>query len=303
MSSSSTALQHRYPYLVLVIAPILWGGNAVAGKLANGIIPPSTLTALRWIGAVVLVGLLAQKQIRKDWPVLKRHGLLFMMLGVLGYAGFNLFLYKGLTLTTSLNISLVQATIPMFILLGSILLAQSVRPMQWLGAAFSIAGVVVVVTQGDYHNLVSLQFNQGDLFGLGACVVYAIYSLGLRYRPAVHWASFLFMASVGASLAAIAPSLFELGAGDVVVWSGQTLALIIYVILGPSIVAQLCFIFGVEAIGAARAGLFISFVPIFGALLSVLIVNEQFELYHLVATLMVATGIVISEIASRQPTR
>jgi drug/metabolite transporter (DMT)-like permease len=69
--------------------------------------------------------------------------------------------------------------------------------------------------------------------------------------------------------------------------------------LFPSFLAQLSFMRAVQLIGPARAGLFINLVPLFGALLAVLVLGEPFALFHLVALVLIMGGILTAEVSGR----
>jgi len=73
---------------------------------------------------------------------------------------------------------------------------------------------------------------------------------------------------------------------------------LVYVVIFPTILSQLSYARGVELIGSNRAGLFINLVPIFGSILAVVLLRENFEWYHLVGLLLVLLGIGIAERAA-----
>ena len=77
-------------------------------------------------------------------------------------------------------------------------------------------------------------------------------------------------------------------------------AIIVYTAIGASVISQIFYIRGNELIGANRAGLFINLVPIFGTLLSVLIVGETFQLYQALALVLVLGGIGLAEYSGRK---
>lgn len=72
-------------------------------------------------------------------------------------------------------------------------------------------------------------------------------------------------------------------------------AIVAYTAIFPSILSQIFYIRGVELIGSNRAGLFINLVPIFGTLLSILILGEDFHFYHALAMALVLGGIWLAE--------
>jgi drug/metabolite transporter (DMT)-like permease len=72
-------------------------------------------------------------------------------------------------------------------------------------------------------------------------------------------------------------------------------AVILYTTIFPSVIGQALFIRGIELIGGNAAGLFVNLVPIFGAILAVLLLGESFQLYHALALALVLGGIMFAQ--------
>jgi drug/metabolite transporter (DMT)-like permease len=299
----ATATAH--PYVLLTLAPLFWGGNMVAAKLAVGVVPPFVLLAARFVGALLVVLPFAWPHVVRDRARLARSWGWLLFYGAIGYAAFNACLYAGALYTTAINSSIEQASIPVFVLIGNFLFfGVRGRPLQILGLVLTIAGVMLVATHGDPAALAGFRFNAGDLLVLLACLIYAAYALTLKFRPAVDWLAFLGATTAGAALGALV---------FVAVWGGGlgTLAvlrdtsplgwgIIAYVAVLPSLLAQLFFAQGVELIGPNRASLFNNLLPVFGTLLSVLILREALEPYHFIAAVTVVLGIVLAEWSARR---
>lgn len=295
------------PYLLLILTTLFWGGNVVAGKLAVGIIDPYTLTMLRWIGALLIVLPFSIRPLKRDMPVLLSKWWLFLFFGGVGYVTFNILIYIAAHYTPGINIGLEQVTINMFVMLGNFALFRTrVRPLQLVGVALTALGVLLTATQGNLGRLLSLDIGVGDMLVLLACAAYAAYSVSLRYRPTTSWLSFLVATFLGAIAAAL---VYQIALGGGLGAFFQTLptippfgwAVAAYTMLLPSVVSQMFYVRGVELIGANRASLFINLIPIFAASLSVLVLGETLERYHMVAAALVICGIVLAEWSARAP--
>ncbi|MBZ0217290.1 MAG: DMT family transporter, partial [Fimbriimonadaceae bacterium] len=268
-------------YLLLVFAALCWGGNAVFGRLAVGEVSPVMLVFLRWVGVVLLLIVIARKPIRNNWPTMRPHLAFLCAMGAIGYTGFNVLFYIAAKTTTAVNIGILQGSIPVMVLVGAFAVYRNrIRPVQMIGVAATMVGVVTVASQGEFANLAALAFNIGDLLMLIACVCYAGYTLGLRSNPPAASIA-LFAVMAGAALLATIPLvLVEAALGQIQLPTTRGLVIIGLIVLLPSFLAQIAFIRGVEQIGPARAGIFVNLVPIFASVLAILILNEPFRMYH-----------------------
>ena len=284
------------PYLLLVITTLVWAGNAIASRLAVGHISPMALTTMRWIGVCAILLPLLHKPFSEAWPILAPLWKRILIMGALGYTAFNALMYAAAYNTTAVNITLLQGPIPIFVLIGAAaVFGTRIRLVQALGAALTLVGVVLIAARGELATLLNLSFNIGDLWMIVAGASYAAYTLLLRDRPPVP--AFVFFAAMAAAALAVSLPLlvYEIAAGWTVWPDARGWLILLYVTLLPSLVSQIFFMRGVELIGPGRAGLFVNLVPVFGALLAVVILGEPFAWYHGVALALVLGGIWLAE--------
>ncbi|WP_234186504.1 DMT family transporter [Shinella sp. NM-101] len=283
-------------YFYLCITALFWGANSVAGKLAVGHVSPMVLTTLRWIVALVVILVLMLPQVRRDWPAIRRHWLQLLLYGVFGFTAFNALLYTALGYTSAINAVIEQAGIPMLIFVFNFLLFRIQASLaQVLGSTVTLVGVLVTAAHGEFSALAELEFNYGDALMLVAGIVYAAYTVSLRWKPDLHWQSFIAAPVFGALVSAIPLLLWEMSRGDAIFPDATGWAIVLYAGIFPSLLSQVLYVRGVEMIGANRAGLFINAIPVFGTILSVLLIGETMHLFHLVALLLVLGGIAIAE--------
>ena len=292
---------NRNAYVLLLLTTLFWGGNAIAGKLAVGHISPMLLTTARWGLALILLTILGWRRLVDDWPTIRRNLPLLVSLGAIGFTVFNAALYTALLYTTAINVSIEQAGIPMLIfLLNFAIFRIRVAWGQIVGFLMSIAGIVLTASHGNPASLLALDINFGDLLMLGGCLVYAAYTVALRFKPVIHWQSLMILLTASALVTSLPFLAAEFHFGGGVVPDARGWAIIAYVVVFPSILAQIFYIRGVELIGANRAGLFINMVPIFGTLLSILLLGEDFHLYHAVAMALALGGIWLAEASGKR---
>ncbi|CAN7214147.1 DMT family transporter [Phenylobacterium sp. LjRoot219] len=295
---------YQQPYLLLVLTTLAWGGNAVASRLAVGEISPMLLTAGRWSLVLAIVGVLGRDAIARNAARMRAQWRPILAMGVCGFTAFNALFYVAGHLTSAVNISILQGSIPILVMLGALALHQTpVKAGQVLGMLITLAGVLTVASHGDLAGLARLRFNPGDLLMLVACVLYAGYTLGLRGREGVSTLWF-FAGLAAAAFASSLPLAFaELALGQAEAPTGRGWAILLYVALAPSFVAQLFYMRAVQLIGPARAGLFVNLVPVFGALLAVLLIGEPFRPHHAAALGLVLLGIALAETSARRAAR
>lgn len=292
---------HNKAYAILLLTTLFWGGNAVAGKLAVGHISPFALTSLRWTVALAILLPLAWKPLRRDWPQIRKNLPLLALLGTLGFTFFNAAMYSALAFTTAVNVSIEQAAIPMVIIvLNFCLFRIRATWLQLVGFVLSLIGVSLTASHGELSRLAGLDVNFGDLLMLLAVVAYGIYTVALRFKPDIHWLSTITVLAMSALLSSIPFLAWEHAAGTLTLPGMRGWLIVLYTALFPSVLSQVFYIRGNEIIGANRAGLFVNLVPIFGTLLSIVILGEDFHPYHALAMALVFCGIWLAEYSGRK---
>ena len=290
----------RNPHLLLAITALGWAGNAVAGKYAVGHISPMVLTFSRWAFALALISLFAHKQIRADLPVIRKNWLYLLLMGGLGYATFNAVLYTALIFTSTMNVTIEQTAMPLFIFaLNYVLYRIQVTWLQIVGYILTFVGVVVTATNGQPLALISdglSSFGFGDALMMVASFLYAAYSVGLRSKPDMAFTSFMAALMAGGFLFSLVGLAVEHAFLEPI-WPTtlQGLLVALYAGVVPSLVCQMFFVIGVAALGANRAGLYINLVPVFGALLIFLMLEDGLYVYHAIATILVVGGVMIAQ--------
>ncbi len=285
---------------LLTLPPLLWACNALIGRWIHAQVPPMTLNLLRWVLAFLILLPLAHRVLRRQslmWPHWRRIGLL----GLLSIGAYNALQYLALQTSTPINVTLVASSMPVWMLvMGRLLHGEPIRGRQVLGAALSMAGVLLVLSRGDWQVLARFQFVPGDGYILLATLAWTLYSWMLA-RPAEpaelrgDWAAFL-MAQVFFGLGWSA--LFAAGEWTLlpaqVAWSWPVAAAIVFIAVGPAVLAYRCWGAGIQRVGPQVAGFFANLTPLFAALLSTLLLGEAPQGFHLLAFALIVGGIVVS---------
>lgn len=297
MQSMPNALAQRrmLPYLLLIVSTASWGGNWVAARAITLDVPPFALVFWRWALASAVLLPFAAAQVREDAALIRRHWRALLAFGALGTAGFTMLGYWGLRYTTAVNASLLNTSLALFVVpLSWVFLKLTVSRRQLAGLALSFAGVACIIGAGDVGTLLALSLNRGDLLILAGALIWALYTVLLKWRPPLQPLSFLFVSVVAGAAFSLPFYAWELWAGATMAVSAKTVLSIGYLVIFPSLVAYVCWNHAVPLVGPNVAGFFYPVIPVFGTLFAVLLLGEQLHLYHLAGFALVLGGVILT---------
>jgi len=285
-------------FALLGLVMVLWAGNSIVARAVRFDVPPFTLAFVRWLGASLILLPFAVAPLRRDWAAIRKAWKPILALGLLGIGAFNALLYSGLQYTTAANALLLQAGVPaLVVLLDRMFFAVRSPPLQSVGVAFSTFGVLVIVFEGDAARAMKLHFGLGDLLILASVLVWALYTVFLRLRPAIAPTSFVAV-TFFIGVAAMAPlALGEWLSGQTIQWGPHVWGAFAYVCVLPSIVSYFIFNAATRAVGPSKSGQAITLLPLFGAFLSACLLGERLHGYHFAGMALIVAGIVLSVLA------
>jgi drug/metabolite transporter (DMT)-like permease len=287
--------------LLLTVPPLMWAGNAVVGRMVAELVPPMMLNLLRWALAGLILLPLAPWVLRpgsglwRAWPR-------FALLGLLSVGAYNALQYLALKTSSPINVTLVAASMPIWMqLIGRLFFAAPVSRRQLLGALLSISGVLLVLSRGQLATLLQVQLVAGDLYILIAAIAWAFYSWMLA-RPhgepvAIRsdWAAFLLAQIVyGLAWSALFAAGEALLVQQPIVWGWPLVAALLFVAVGPAVLAYRAWGIGVQRAGPTIASFFGNLTPLLAALMSAALLGEWPQPYHGAAFALIVAGIVVS---------
>ena len=286
---------------LLLLPPLVWAGNSILGRVVADMVPPITLNFFRWLLALVLLlpwgwRLLLPSSVL--WPHWRRYA----VLSLLGVGCYNSFQYLALHTSTPINVTLVASSVPVFMLaMGAVWFKQRITRRQMLGAAMSIAGVLCVLGRGDWQTLLQVELVIGDVYVLIAVLCWALYSWLLsqpKDPPEIrsNWVNFLMAQMVfGVLWCGISTALeWHYSYSPHIDWGWPLAAALLYVALGPAILAYRSWGLGIQRVGPTVAGFFANLTPLFAAVMSTLLLGDAPHLDHAAAFELIASGIVVS---------
>ena len=284
-------------YLMLVCATLFWAGNFNVGKIAfieN--IPPFSLAFFRWLLVWIILLPFTFKEILKIKKEIFKNLPLLFLLGFTSVAMFSSFTYNALNYTQIINASLFNTAIPAMIILVCFLLKiEKTNIFQLSGLLISILGILVIITRLDINILLSLDFNRGDLFMLGGVIAWGIYSAFLKKRTFEVTLLALIQIFCSLGLLILFPAfIYELIQGKTLVVNENLFYILLYVAIFPSIGSYYCWAGAVSIIGANRAGIFLSLIPLFSSIFAIMFFNEKFLFFHFIGSILIIIGLFLS---------
>ncbi|MBS0338162.1 MAG: DMT family transporter [Proteobacteria bacterium] len=283
-------------YGALVLTMALWGSNPSISRLVLEAVPPVALAWSRWFVVAVALSPVVWPERRAIARELRTRWGTLLLFAVLASAPQSVVVYEGLALSSAVNLGLFNSAIPVLIIvLGALFWGKRTRWTEMLGVAVSLAGVLVILFQGSAANALALAFNQGDLLIFAAMTMWALYTLKLSDRPASLSPPALVAVIAVFGVALCTPALI---AEAVLVHppqldAGKVLALL-YIGLGPTLGAMLCYNYAVARVGAVRAGALVHLMPVFASLFAVLLLGEHVHVFHAAGFALVAGGALVA---------
>lgn len=282
-------------WTLLAGANFFWALNIILARGISGEVPPITLAWVRWTGAFLFALGFAWPLLKRDFPVMLRQWPLMLLLAATGIASYNTMSYIGLNSTTALNVLLLQSASPLVIIVWAFLIFRDMPTLRQIaGVLVSLAGVAAIAAHGSLRELANLRINPGDIWVIAGIVTYAVYCVVARKRPPVHPLAFL-VALMGIGSLQMLPFAAWEWTGSRGIHGGWPVYLAMgYIAIFPSFFAYLLFNRGLELAGPGPAGQSMHLMPLFGSVLAVLILHEQFRPYHAAGIGLIAVGILLA---------
>ena len=290
-------MQNTKAYIMLVCATLFWAGNFMVGKFAfleN--IPPMSLVFFRWSLVWIILLPFTYKELLNNKNVILNNLPLLFFLALTSVGLFNSFTYLALVHTQVINASLFNTAIPaMIIFLCFLLKIEKTNKFQIFGLVISVLGILSIITKLDFNILLSLNFNKGDLIMIGGVITWGLYSSFLKRKKFSLPLLTLVHVLCTFGLIFILPQfLYELSQGLKVRFDTNLVYTLVYLALFPSIGSYYCWAGAVSIIGANRAGIFLSLIPLFSTIFAIIFFNEKFLFFHFIGSVLIILGLFLS---------
>ena len=290
-------MQNTKAYIMLVCASLFWAGNFIVGKYAFLTdIPPLSLVFYRWTLVWFILLPFTYKEIIKYKDIIFHNLPLLFLLGFTSVGLFNSFTYLALIHTQVINASLFNAAIPAIIILLCFLFkVEKTNKFQILGLIISVLGIIAIITKLKVDILLSLNFNKGDLIMVGGVLTWGIYSTLLKRKKFTLPLLTLVHVICTLGLISVLPQfLYEYTNEQVIKFDINLVYTLIFLALFPSIGSYYCWAGAVSILGANRAGISLSLIPLFSTIFAIAIYDEKFQLFHLIGAILIILGLFLS---------
>ncbi len=282
---------------MLVCATLFWSGNFIVGKFAfleN--IPPLSLVFYRWSLVWIILLPFTYKEIIKYKDTIFNNLPLLFFLGFTSVGLFNSFTYLSLIHTQVINSTLFNTAIPaVIILLCFLFKIEKTNKFQILGLIISVLGILSIITKLDIEIILSLNFNKGDIIMIGGVITWGIYSTLLKKKKFTLPLLTLVHVICTFGLICVFPQFFyEFSQGQFIEFNTNLFYILIFLALFPSIGSYYCWAGAVSIIGANRAGIFLSLIPLFSTIMAIAFYKEQFQFFHLIGAILIIIGLFLS---------
>ena len=285
-----------FAFALLALANLLWSGNWIAGRALRDAFDPITLNFWRWLIAAAVLAPFALPALRGKAALLRHHAGILFLLSFLGIVVFHSLVYLGLRSTTAVNAVLINSSMPLFIVLCSrVIERERASPRQIGGMLVSLAGIAIILSRGSPGAVLELELHAGDAWILLAMPVWGAYSVLLKRRPQeLGGLEFLFVI-VCAGVLVMTPAAAAVMLHSPPAYPGHGAALsVLYIALGASVLAYLCWNRGVGVVGANAAGITVHLLPAFGTVLAILLLGESFAPFHAAGIGTIVAGVLLA---------
>jgi drug/metabolite transporter (DMT)-like permease len=285
--------------LAAFFVALAWSGSWITGKLAVASAPPLEVSTVRFVIAAIVLAAIAIVT-RTD---LGRGSLRPVVLaGVFGYAGYNAFVFVGLTMAPASDGALIVPTlIPVLTAIAASFVGERLTATKLAGFAVASVGASVVIAAGQTGDEISSRRLLGDmlmLLGAGCWAIYTVLgTIALRSRSPL--AVVTIAAPVGAAL--LFPlGFFEKGYADVAGWSAAVWLNVLYLALAGSVASFILFYWLVRRVGAGVAAMTSYFVPVLTLVMAVVFLGDRPQPLQLVGGVVILAGV---RLATLRPSR
>ena len=301
MTESASQARERVALLACWLTPLLWTVNLVVARTAPGLVTPHVLAFGRWLVAGLILGSVTRHELWQHRHWIFANAWRYLLLGAFGMWICGAWVYQAGYSTSAMNISLIYASAPVLIAVGSVLwLGEHLSPRQFVGVAIALAGVVHVVVRGHWAHLREVELVPGDLWIVAASISWSAYSLLQRRWPTRLGSTAQLATICAAGVVVLLPfTIWEVCAADTPALNLQGIGLMLLAALLPGVGAYWIYGWTQKIIGASRVAVTLYLGPLYAALVAWLLLNEPLGWHHFGGAVLILSGVALVMVRPR----
>jgi len=289
-------------YFKLILTSLFWGGTFIAGKLVAEGVDPCAAAFLRFLAASFFLILLTLKM-EGGLPRLALSQLVMVfLLGLTGIFAYNILFFYGLHYIRANQASLIIATNPIFITLCSaIFFREHLTALKITGLLLSVAGALIVISDGRVSTLMALGFGKGELLIFGCVFSWVAYSiLGKKAMNDLSPVASVCYSSIAGTVLLFFPAVSQGMFSAIGSYSMTEWASLFYLGFFGTVLGFFWYYEGIQDIGPVKAGIFINLVPVSAIILSFFILKEPLGLSLVTGGICVIAGVYLTNMTNLQ---
>lgn len=286
----------RLGVLLALGAVVGWSFNYIFSRSIVGIFPPFTFTLMRTAVALLVFAPFAGKEFLRCWPILRKRKAFYIALALSGIGYYNPLVYISGQTTTAANMSLLALCSPIFtLLLSRAFLGEALTPRRLIGLFAALCGVILLTTRGDIALLREMRFHTGDLVMLFAALMFACYTVALRYADTEAGGNAILFAIFAYSFVfLLPPAAWELSRGMPMHFTTVSVAGIVYLGVVASVLCYVCWNRAIALVGPSNTSMLYYALPLFSGLEAALLLGEPLHWFHFVSGVLIIAGVCVA---------
>ncbi|RZF57060.1 EamA family transporter [Acinetobacter halotolerans] len=278
-----------------LFAILFWAGNVVVSKMASHAISPVAITFYRLVLALAVMSTFVLIPVWKNRQTIQQYWKQLALGGFLSVSLFQFLSYQAAATTTATNMAIVTALIPLLtMILSSFILKDRISYGMLFGGALSFYGILYLLSHGAISQILQQGVHLGDGLILIAAAGYALYGVLLKRwkMPIPAWQSNFIQSSF--AILYVLPFFIFLPASDRLL-NQQTIPLILYASIFSSVLLSYLWIEGVRHLGPNKNSIFMNLLPLFTAMIAVVLLGEHLQDFHYMGGGLTLAGILIAQ--------
>jgi len=289
--------QNQIGAALAITSSIIWSGNFIVSRYAINLAGPVSLAFMRWTLATLFMLPFAYKNVKKEWPIFKANKVYFFWMGLIGFSVYNTLIYTAGHYTTAINMALFGSTVHPIVaaLLAAYFVNEKLHWKNITGIILGLIGTVYLLTKGQISNILHFQIGAGDLWMIGAGICFGTYNVFVRKKPVgISNNSFLLVLFAIGAILLFPVAMYEMNFVQPVIFNTHLLWIVLYIGIGNSTISYLIWNNAIQRIGAGKAALFGTLIPLLSSIEAVFLLGESFSTAQIISGCIIITGIIIN---------